>query len=467
MRSKKIIQNLILAIEIVLFFAAFATLTGGKGVDFDEAFSWDIIVNNNIAGILSGTAADVHPPLYYLIVKLNFAVFGASLRVMVWASIIPVLLGMILISVFVNNRWGFKSAFLFNLVYGFSPFILHYNLNLRMYSWMDLFVLGVILVSYEIVLEHKRWHYVALFLFSIMAVYTQYFAVLPIVICYVWLFAHFLKGKDYKGLIKFLTVGVLDVVTYIPWLMYGMSNMGISHERLFEEYSYSFSPSEIFEIWFKTNLEKSELMAGSLLVFAIISFILLRNRYAKSEKSFVIMLLVNSVFCWYFSQLLGSLNGHFFNPRYVIYCLVCVWLFMAIVFSRFKWPVYGLFFLWTLEMCSSSYLVERAYEYDTTPLMDKTVDFIESNVDSDAVIVYDYDKWYNLIWQYYIPGHEFIPFEELNLDDMRGQTFWLINLSGTDFSDDEIREYSLEIEHNPDMGFMGMQTFDLWKVECK
>ena len=63
-----------------------------------------------------------------------------------------------------------------------------------------------------------------------------------------------------------------------------------------------------------------------------------------------------------------------------------------------------------------------------------------------------------------MPGHEFIYFDDLNLEEMEGQTFWVINLAGAELSQDDIDRYSLEVEHNPGMGFMGMERFDLWKV---
>ena len=105
------LQKVCLATEILLLVIALSTLTGGEGVDFDEAFSRDIIVNNGIWGILAGTAADVHPPLYYLIVKAAFSMFGANLKVMVWVSIIPVIMGMCMASVLVKKRWGLELPF--------------------------------------------------------------------------------------------------------------------------------------------------------------------------------------------------------------------------------------------------------------------------------------------------------------------------------------------------------------------
>ena len=240
--------------------------------------------------------------------------------------------------------------------------------------------------------------------------------------------------------------------------------MGIASGSPQEGYEFYFSPSLIFKTLFQSNLENGEVMAGILFVVAILFFVLQRKKYLSTEKSFMVMLFVNVIFCWYSTQWLGSLNGHFFHPRYVIFCLFFVWLLFTIVFARSGLSVYVLFSFWTIELCFSSYLVEKAYEYETTPLMPKTVAFIDAEVDPDAVIVYDYAPDFKLIWQYYMPGHEFVHFDDLNLEEMRGQTFWVINLSGAHFTQEEIDEYSLTIEHNPEMGFMGMERFDLWKV---
>ncbi len=66
-----------------------------------------------------------------------------------------------------------------------------------------------------------------------------------------------------------------------------------------------------------------------------------------------------------------------------------------------------------------------------------------------------------------MPGHEFIYFDNLNLDEMEGKTFWVINLAGVDLSQYDIDRYSLEVEHNPGTGFMGMERFDMWKLTVR
>ena len=459
-----VIQALCLIAEIVVLIVAFVLLQNGTGVDYDEAFTWDVVANNGLGGIIAATAADVHPPLYYLICKFAFCVFGRSLKVLLWFSVFPVILGMILSSVFIWKNWGFSVAFLFNLIYGFAPFILHYNLNLRMYSWMAFFVLGVVLVTYELMNNGSGKLFILLYLFSIMSVYTQYFAVLPIVICYAWLFFSFIVSGKRKQLIYFLTVGAMDVISYLPWLKYGMKNMGIGAGRVSGDYGFYLEPSVIFKTLFETNLENGDIMAIIISVMAVVLFVLFHKRYKREEKSFLIMLLCNTVFCWYFSQWLGSLNGHFFAPRYVIYCLVFLWLFILIVLTRCNLFATLFVSLWTVELCLSSFLVERAYEYETTPLMPQTMEFIRTNITSDDIIVYDYAPEFRIIYQYYMPENEFVFFEDLDPSEMKGSYFWVINLAGAYFSPEETEEYGLRIEEYPGMGFMGMERFDFWKV---
>lgn len=210
------VKTAILALEVLVSLAVFYTLSKGQGLEFDEGFTWNIVVYNSFRGICAATAADVHPPLYYLIIKAAFMIFGESIKVLTWVSIVPVILGMVLSSIYIWKRWGFATTLIFNLAYGFAPFILHYNMNLRMYSWMAFFVLGTALMCYEVYLEQKTLDYVLLFIFSILAVYTQYFTLLPIVFCYIWLFVSILRKGGIKKCIPFFIVGALDVVFYLP-----------------------------------------------------------------------------------------------------------------------------------------------------------------------------------------------------------------------------------------------------------
>ncbi len=459
------VKNAILAIEVLVSLVVFYTLSKGQGLEFDEGFTWNIVVYNSFRGICAATAADVHPPLYYLIIKAAFMIFGESIKVLTWVSIVPVILGMVISSVYIKKRWGFATALIFNLAYGFAPFILHYNMNLRMYSWMEFFVLGTVLMCYEVYLEQRTSDYVLLFIFSILAVYTQYFALLPIVFCYIWLFVSILRKEGIKKCIPFVIVGALDVVFYLPWLLYGMGNMGVGGGGKPETYKFFFDLKEIFGTLFRSNLENCVKMSVFLIILAFVLFIAFRKRYSGDEKSFIIMLAVNVLLSWIVAQYVGKLNGHHFEMRYVIYCLMFVWLILSIVYSRCNAFVSGVFLLWVVEFGLSSYLIEKSYEYDTTLKMPYTMEFIEANVEPDAVIVYNYDPGFWMAFDYYMPGHEFIYIDDLDFDTLEVNEFWMLNHEAVPFAEETVAAYGLEIEMYPGMGFMDPETFDMWKVK--
>jgi uncharacterized membrane protein len=50
---------------------------GEKNLWLDEAASWDL-ATSSIARLIALTAADIHPPLYYLALKLWVWIFGDS-----------------------------------------------------------------------------------------------------------------------------------------------------------------------------------------------------------------------------------------------------------------------------------------------------------------------------------------------------------------------------------------------------
>ena len=460
----KRVQNIIFALWFIVSVIIFVTLQYGIGVDYDESFTWDLVVCKNFPEMIRATAEDVHPPLYYLIGKLFVAVFGASIQTLLWDSVVQALLTCILSWVYVRKNWGWKCALLFNTVVLFAPYQLHYNLNMRMYSLMNLLAMGVIFLSLEVIKEGKTHQFVLLYVFSILSVYTQYFAVLPVVVCYVWLAVIMLKNKDFKKFRSLFIVGALDVITFFPWMIYGMKNLGIGPEGRVENYRFKFTPWEIVHTFFKCNLENYEIIAMIVLALALVCFILTWKRFSGTEQSFLVMLIINSIFCIYVSQWIGSLNGHDFGMRYIIYVYLFFWLFMIFVFSRAGSATFTLLAAWALVLCLSSYRVEHAYEYDTTPLMPKTMAFIEENISPDDLVVYDYNEGFYMIWKYYMPENELLSFFNMDLEEMRGRTFWFLNLNGTEFSKEDMEKYGITVEKYPDMGFMGMERFDFWKV---
>ncbi len=459
------IQWLLLGLEFIAIVIVFSTLTGGTGVDWDEAYTHRMVVKFDFMGMLRETAADVHPPLYYIICKIMVRLFGDHLSVFTWTSMIPALLSVILSSIFIRKRFGVVEALLFNFVLAFAPYLLFYNCNIRMYSWMNFFVLGVLLMTIEIRAAEQKASggcWILLFLFSIGGVYTQYFAALPITIFYLYLIIVLLLQKRWKDFGAMICVGVLDIAAYLPWLSVLLDTLG-SNTQIAEDYEFVFSPLAIAETFFGCNLENTAVIAVIICGVAVILPILLRDRYEKATIEILYLLIINTILSILGGQAIGAMNGHFFSLRYVIFVEMFLWLVIILVYGKMHYAVVGALIIWTGLLGMSAYRTSQEYEYQMTPLMPKTMEFIETNIDDDALLVYDYAT-FDVIYDYYIPGHEIVFFDDLNLEEYRGETFWFLSMWARDFSEEQIDQYGLQIERYNGYGFMGMEQFNFIKV---
>ena len=71
--KRKNIKKYIIYILLGLMIIGNTTLVFNKSIWYDEVYSLNL-VKGNFAQIVSGTAQDVHPPLYYLILKLGLLI---------------------------------------------------------------------------------------------------------------------------------------------------------------------------------------------------------------------------------------------------------------------------------------------------------------------------------------------------------------------------------------------------------
>ena len=83
-------------ILVVLFALMYISLIFNKNIWTDEAYTMELVRENHFWGIIQNTANDVHPPLYYLIVKCFVLFLGDAFWVYKVVSVIPMVLAMVL-----------------------------------------------------------------------------------------------------------------------------------------------------------------------------------------------------------------------------------------------------------------------------------------------------------------------------------------------------------------------------------
>ncbi|MCI9276430.1 hypothetical protein D7X48_05355 [bacterium D16-50] len=419
----------ILMAELAVVTAMIIRICQNEAVDWDEAFTWQITTKNNVAGMFRATAADVHPPLYYLLVMGAMALFGKNIfvakMVTVAGFVATGLLGIFL----VRKRWGVKTAIPFILVSGIGSQLIYYNVNLRMYSWAIFFVLAAGLFALEIMRSGKAGWWAAFTVVSLGGVYTQYFAVVPLALMYLFLLV-WIVADDRGQIKKWLLCCVATIAAYLPWLsaVIGTLKRDAGSERI---EPLADEVGNILEWAFKNNIEYSAYMPVVLFGAAILFFIVQWKKYGRKEKAF--LLLSAGLFLASFGLCMGiaTFTQHFWHNRYLVDVLLFVWLFMLIVLGRRGVLAWGAGMVWIGIWALSSYVIGKDMELRTVPWLNSTKELL-SQVQGEEKVVYNFPT-FDVMYEYFLPNAEFIWYEDVDFSAM-GEEFYMIAWGGSDFS---------------------------------
>lgn len=247
---------------------------------YDELFSMEFS-SMGVKELVAYTARDVHPPLYYIIVRcftllfkgvgLTNAAGGGLVPVETVAklvSILPFILLIIYAATTIRKHFGILAAGLFSFAVVTMPGLPEYTTEIRMYSWAVFFVTAALLHGFNLVRSMSRgaakvadgtskgdgataedesaksfaWgdaiNAAAMFVYGVAATYTHYYAAVAVGAVYgiilIWmlkLFIGAMKKKEGKALNFRPLAGVvitmnLVVAAYIPWVSSLLSQVG-------------------------------------------------------------------------------------------------------------------------------------------------------------------------------------------------------------------------------------------------
>ena len=133
------------------------------------------LANKSFGELISITARDVHPPLYYMIVKLFLMVsrmFGMNyppVAVAKLASVLPFFFCLLYGATRVRRHFGLLAAGLFSFLILSMPQLGGYTVEVRMYGYGLFFVTAGMLHAYELAVREEgspnsMWDWAALFL---------------------------------------------------------------------------------------------------------------------------------------------------------------------------------------------------------------------------------------------------------------------------------------------------------------
>ncbi len=215
----------------LIIFAAITLWTITKSsVWFDEAFG-AYLSHFSFWDIAKFTAADVHPPLYYWLLKLWGMLFGnteLALRSMsLFFGGISIIFGYLLV-----NRLFSKQAARISLIFMvLSPMLVRYSQEMRMYTLVTAIALSATYVLTYAVNSKKKLPWVIYAILVGVGMWVHYFIAIVWISHWIWRADNVRRTVKKSKFIKtffskeWIMAHVIAVAIFIPWMPFFVTQM--------------------------------------------------------------------------------------------------------------------------------------------------------------------------------------------------------------------------------------------------
>ncbi|OGK14110.1 hypothetical protein A3A93_00080 [Candidatus Roizmanbacteria bacterium RIFCSPLOWO2_01_FULL_38_12] len=217
----------------------------------DEAFSY-LLAIEPINRIISLTAKDFNPPLYYIVLHYWISIFGSSEIAI--RSLSLIMFGLLIYVIYIICDEIFHlsifGTILMLILFFINPFLTYYAFEARTYMMVTFFIA----LSYYALWSNRK----KLYIFSItLALYTHYLAILILIAQILpslinWKLKFFQKKFSSRYIdvyamlssIKSASIFITPVVLFFPWLVY----MFMVHD--FSDSSFWIIRPPSFDLWY-------------------------------------------------------------------------------------------------------------------------------------------------------------------------------------------------------------------------
>ncbi len=459
-------QTPLLLAETGVIVCLMACLSHTRVVEWDEAYSIQLITRYNLTEMVRMTAQDIHPPLYYLVLRMFGAVFGTGVFALKMMSAFFTVCTMLLGVTKVRKNWGMAAAGLFQLAIGLGPELLFYAVNIRMYSMALFFVTGCALSAYDILHSGRKADWLLFVLSALGGVYTHYFTAVPLAVIYGYLLAGLLLWNR-KACKTFLLACAATVTAYLPWILVVVR----SFERMGTTGGVDVGQLDLGELcrWISaSDLEGSSLMVTALFLLGLCLLWVRRKQYRREDMLFLSMCAGNLFLSYVLCRLIATASEHFWDDRYVFAALGGFWLFLAVIYSyrtgeeeppASSYP----FAIWLAVLALSSFGVQRAELLDNNSYIDDTYAVLEQ-VRGEKQLLYNYDT-FQVLYGSHLREAEFVYIDDVDWEALNGDPIYLISWGGKWFEPDVIQRYQVEVIDCGTMRFdQGVAGVKLYKI---
>lgn len=200
---------------LVLSFLPIA-LIFNDNIWFDESYTLSLIQHdyNDIIEILK---SDMHPPLYFLSLKVFCNIFGYSICVSKIFSVLGYIATLLLGCTIYKKRFGNYTSILYMLIISACPMTLYFAVQQRAYSWCIFFVTFCFIEALLFIENRGKYHSILFAVSALLASYNHIYALLAVGIIYVFVNIYiFVKNRCLW--LYILIADLIVVLGYFPWL---------------------------------------------------------------------------------------------------------------------------------------------------------------------------------------------------------------------------------------------------------
>jgi len=214
-RWRRVAESPAVPVVLLAVFAALIACTIARfSTWIDESGTILMVGPNDYADVIRRTAVDVHPPLWYLVLKPWLQVFGNTVVAARAQSAVFMLVALGVWYHFVRTRFSRPLAVLTLALAVTNPMLLHYAVEGRMYAF------GVLLVAASCVFltGTARWQWFAYWPCAVAMLYVHYFLAFPIAGQFVFLLMR--RRRLHLSLLWIAVYGASIIAAFAPWLPY-------------------------------------------------------------------------------------------------------------------------------------------------------------------------------------------------------------------------------------------------------
>jgi hypothetical protein len=354
------------------------------------------VINDSFGGMVGAVAGDVHPPLYYIILKSVFSLFEAfkipfdEIIIGKLVSLIPLILLQLFSFFKLRKDYGWLSAGIFSMAIITMPAMMYYGIEIRMYSWAMFFVTMSFYYAYKITKEpDNKINWGLITLFAVLSAYTHYFAAISCFVIFTLLLIWIIVKN--KAIIKYWLISVISaILLYLPWI-----NI-LTNQFTDKGGTLSFIPP--ITVGHVLNQLKFIMVPGQENAFSIalglalliIIIFLLAYVLIKKEDNFLYL----GILVFFGTSFIVVVESLIYKPslisRYLVPTLGCFWLGFAILLNKFKnkkeifYPTL-IIFLFIGGINAESFITS---EQENERLHNEFMDFSTKNIKPNDLIIH-------------------------------------------------------------------------------